>query len=176
MSQLWRDGCTVNSLLRDHFNRAVAPPRRPNLLKEWAMCIPVVGTAPDVSPTSCTGRFHLPESIARRPFLFHAERFDPPPTTAAPPIPEQASDYRPWSVLDILTPEALREIYYWFRRELDDLLAYAQDPPRRRRFNKPLVIDQTGFLAPARGLFWDLTTTPPSLMRRSQPAQPRLNA
>jgi hypothetical protein len=55
---------------------------------------------------------------------------------------------------------------------LDDLLAYLQDPPRRH----PLVIDQSDFLAPVRGLFWDLTTMPQSLMRRSHPAVPRLNA
>jgi hypothetical protein len=140
------------------------------------MCVPVVGLPPDATSSSCSGRFDLPESIARRPFLFHAARFDPPSTVAAPPIPEQASDYQPASVRDILTPEALREIYHRFRRELVDLLAYSQDPPRRQRTNKPLVIDQSGFLTPARGLFWDLTTSPPSLMQRSRSAVPRLNA
>jgi hypothetical protein len=176
MSKPWRDGCAANSLLRDHLNAAVGPPENPNLFKEWAMRIPVVGTAPDVSATPCTGRFDLPDSIARRPFLFHATRFDPPTTTAAPPVPKQASDYQPKSVRDILTPEALREIYHWFRRELNDHLAYLQKPPRRHRTNRPLVSDQSGFLAPARGLFWDLTTTHPSLMQRDHPARPRLNA
>jgi hypothetical protein len=175
MAQLWRDGCTANALLRDHFNHAVGPPGNPNLFKEWAMRVPVVGLPPDTSSASCSGRFDLPYSIARRPFLFHAARFDPPNTVAAPPIPAQVSDYRPASV-DILTLEALREMYHWFRRELNDLLAYSQDPPRRHSTNKPLVIDQSGFLAPARGLFWDLTTNPPSLMRRDRSAAPRLNA
>jgi hypothetical protein len=79
-------------------------------------------------------------------------------------------------VRDILTAEALNHIYQWLRRDLADLRGYSQDPPRRQCSNKPLVIDQTGFVAQARCLFWDLTTTPPSLVQRHLPGTPRLNA
>jgi hypothetical protein len=106
MPQLWRDGCTANLLLRDHLNVAVWQPGNPNLFKEWAMRIPVVGMAPDVSSTSCTGRFDLQDSIARLQFLFHAKRLDLQATVAAPPIPEQILDYQPKSVRDILMQEA----------------------------------------------------------------------
>jgi hypothetical protein len=67
-------------------------------------------------------------------------------------------------VHDILTSEALSQIHRWFRQELDDLRGYSEDPPRRRRSNKSLVVDQSGFVEAARGLFWDLTTDRPSLM------------
>jgi hypothetical protein len=85
-------------------------PQHQNLFKEWAMRVPVVGMAPDVSSTSCSGRFALPDSIASQLFLFNFEKFDPPSTDAAPPIPKQTSDYHPTSVWDILTPEALKEV------------------------------------------------------------------
>jgi hypothetical protein len=88
MAQLWRDGCAAIALLRDHFDSAIGPPGNPNLFKEWAMRVVVVGLPPDVSSTSCSGRFDLPDSIAHRPFLFHAARFNLPSTVAAPPIPE----------------------------------------------------------------------------------------
>jgi hypothetical protein len=84
--------------------------------------------------------------------------------------------HRQATVPDTLTAEALDLIYQWFRRELDDLCGYSEDQPRRRRSNKPLVIDQGGFVEAARGWFWDLTTDPPSLMRRHLSGTPRLNA
>jgi hypothetical protein len=176
MAQLWSDGCTANALLSDHFDNAIRPPGNLDLFKEWAMCVPAAGLPPNASSTSCTGRFYLPNSTARRPFLFNSKRFDQPSTAAAPPIQEQVSDYHQASVHDILTQEALREIYHWFRRELNDLLACLQDRPHRHCTNKVLVIDQSGFLPQARGLFWDLTTDPQSLMRRSHSAVPRLIA
>jgi hypothetical protein len=176
MAQLWHTRRDANDLLRAHLNGAAAPPGYPGLFTSWAACIPTVGLPPDVAYSSCMGRFDLPESIARLQFLFNAPRFDPPTTVPSPPIPKQTSDYSPASVHDILTPEALRDIYHWFSRELDDYLSYAQDQPRRRCLNKALVIDQGGFLPLARGVIWDLTAVPPRPMQRHLPARPRLNA
>jgi hypothetical protein len=60
MAQLRQDGCAANALLRDHFDSAIGPQGNPNLFKEWAMCVPVVGLPPAASSSSCSGRFDLP--------------------------------------------------------------------------------------------------------------------
>jgi hypothetical protein len=79
-------------------------------------------------------------------------------------------------VCDILTAGALEQIHRWFGREVRDLRGYSEDPQRTLRSNKPLVIDQSGFVKEARGSFWDLTTEQLSLMWRHLSCTPRLNA
>jgi hypothetical protein len=118
----------------------------------------------------------LPPAVARLPYHFSSTEFGPLTTVAAPPVPEQVSTYKPATIRDVLTAEALDEIYQWFRCELNDLHGYSLDPPRKHCSNKPLVIDQSSFVVEACGLFWDLTTNPPSLMQRHLPGTPRLNA
>jgi hypothetical protein len=146
------------------------------LFKSWGERVPAVGVPADVGATSCRAQLDLSEGAARLPYRFNSDKYRPPRTVAAPPVPEQQLTYKPSSVRDILTAGALEQIYRWFSRELRDLQGYSEDPPRKHRSNKPLVIDQSSFVGEARGSFWDLTTKPLSLMKRHLSGTPRLNA
>jgi hypothetical protein len=175
MAQLVRDAEQANALLRKHCERTPCPAWQPDLFTSWGERVPAVGIPADVGATSCREQLDLSEDAVRLPFCFSSPEFWPPRSAAAPPVPAQRSTYKPASVRDILTAEALEQIYQWFRGELNDLRGYSEDPPRKHRSNKPLVIDQNGFVKEARGSFWDLTTKPPSLMQRQLPGKQRLN-
>jgi hypothetical protein len=176
MAQLVRDAERAKALLREHCEGTPGPAWQLDLFKSWGQHMPVVGISVDVGATSCREQLDLSEDAARLPYRFNSTEFLPPRTAAAPPVPAQLSTYKPAFVRGILTAEALDQIYQWFSRELNDLRGYSDDPPRTRRSNKPLAIDQSGFVEEARGSFWDLTTEPPSLMQRHLSGTPRLNA
>jgi hypothetical protein len=176
MGQLEQQAQAANAMLSDCCSDTPGPPWHSGLFAEWGDRIPVLGIPEAVGATSCREPFHLPPAVARPPYCFNSTEFGTPTTVAAPPVPAQVSAYKPATVRDILTAEALCEIYQWFRSELAYLQGYSLDPPLKHCSNKQLVIDQSGFVAEARGLFWDLTTNPPSLMQRHLQGAPRLNA
>jgi hypothetical protein len=153
MTQLVRDAEQANALLSEHCERSPGPAWQPYLFKSWGQRVPAVGVPADVRVTSCRAQLDLSEGAARLPYRFNSNKYRPPRTVAAPPVPEQRSTYKPSSGRHILTAGALEQIYQWFSRDLRDLQGYSEDPPRKHRSNKPLVIDQSGFVEEARGSF-----------------------
>jgi hypothetical protein len=81
----------------------------------------------------------LPPAVARLPYRFNWTEFCLQTTVAAPPVPAQVSTFKPATIRDILTAEALDEICQWFRCELNDLHGYSLDPPRKHHSNKLLA-------------------------------------
>jgi hypothetical protein len=165
----------ANEILRAHLLAADVSPRHAETLRQWAYRVSPDGISQAVAATTRRSRFPLQADAADDPFNFNSEFFDPTLTRPAPPVPAQQSDFHPSSINDILHLWAISAIDEWFACEQADLRAYAADPTARRR-NKPLVIDQDGFVPRARGLFWDLRGAVPQLMRRDAPDTTSLNA
>jgi hypothetical protein len=115
MRRLEQQARAANTMLLDCCLDTLGPPWHPELFNEWGDRIPVLGIPEAAGATSCQGPFHLPPAVALLPYRFNSTEFGPPTTVAAQPVPKQVSTYKQAPVRDILTAEALNEIYQWFR-------------------------------------------------------------